>query len=173
MYQVGVYLYILKCFADPSRKLWYNSPGQASDGIPFTMDNRWENVGPQRCNELFSHIVDLGQIRTWAWSPNTKPRDHSVYSTCQWLNWHLQESEPVSSRTTFIIIIANYCEGISYYLPNAGLQTFHSLTHLILIKPDEVDVVIMPILHRGKLKNGEVNDVLPRNPLVLSKWPKT
>lgn len=74
-----------------------------------------------------------------------------------------------SSRATFILIIANYCEGISYYMPNTGLQTFHSLTHLILIKPDEVDVDIMPILHRGKLKNGEVNDVLPRNSSVLSK----
>lgn len=43
-----------------------------------------------------------------------------------------------------LIITTSYCVALSYYVPNTGLKTFHSLTHLILIKPYEVDVVIMP-----------------------------
>ena len=54
-------------------------------------------------------------------------------------------------------------------MPDIGLKTFHSLAHLILVKLYEVDVVIMRILQRKKLKNREVNDVIPRKSFGQSK----
>lgn len=74
----------------------------------------------------------------------------------------------MSSRVT-MVIMDNYVLIPVIMCQTLVSRAFHSLAHLILVKLYEVDVVIMPILQRKKLKNREVNDVIPRKSFGQSK----
>lgn len=110
---------------------------QASGRIPFTRNDKWENERPQKSSEPCKVIPLIwGKTRTLT----SVSQCHVQGLFCLSFTGVGGESKfPEAGARTFQSCChrrrCQLCLDVSYYAPDTGLRTFHSGTHLILLRP--------------------------------------